>query len=341
MFLKYVKPLLMVVLLAAVFSCSEDESPSGTETPDEVEDTFYYIALRNDGTLFNIGNNSGKVVQTGRIPGIEFNTLFNSVTSSDSETFIYEHRFDPPRGILHEKNSESGQIQSTILDFPEQFGENTALLSLDWEEENQDLIGITRENMEQSNHQRPIMVVRINPDNLQIISQDINLATEGYENVFSTSLVGQKLYVVASKTERVVNADLLEIDLEQNSITILPFSETEAGITNLGNSGSPNSLFGFVPVANSSIMAEVRPVIYDIQAKTSSEISEVPQISALHFAHKTFYNKEGGEFAELVGANNAKSIFKYYPSTGDHQIIKLQNADDLSSLINIIGIREL
>ncbi|MDT0687711.1 hypothetical protein [Autumnicola psychrophila] len=340
MLLKSLRPLLIMVLLASFFSCSEDESPEETEG-SEIVDTYSYLALRNDGTLFTIGNNSGKVVEMGNIPGIEFNTMFNAVTSSGSENFIYEHRFDPPRGIIYAWEKRSGETRSAILDYPEQFGDNTALLSLDWDEENQNLVGITRENMEQSNHQKPIMVVSINPENFEITTGEIDLSTKGYENIYSTSLIRQKLYVVASKTERVTEADLLEIELDQNSVEVLPRQGIATGFTNIGNSGGTTTLFGFSPVANSSYMAEVRPVIYNIETGTVTEVSEVPRISSLNFAHKTFYNGEGKEFVELVGANNSINLLKYNPSTGDQELIKLQNADDLSSLISIIAVREL
>jgi hypothetical protein len=344
MLLKTLRPVLLLALIVSLFSCSEDEAPSetgGSETPVQAEDIFNYIALRNDGTLIAIGDKTGKVVQTGKIPGIDFNTLFNSVTSSASETFIYEHRFDPPRGILYVWDKQSGETTSTIIDFPQEFGENTALLSLDWDKDNQNLVGITRENMEQSNHQKPIKVVRINPENFQITSQDIDLNPEGYGNIFSTSLVGQKLYVVASKTERVINADLLEINLNQNSIKVLPLTGAETNILNLGNGGDPNQLFGFSPVANSNFMAEVRPVVYNLQTETISEVAGVPRISALNFAHKTFYNKEQGTFAALMGANNTTNLIKYTPSTGNFELIAIPNPDGLSSLISIIGVEKL
>ena len=338
------RSLLMLSLLVSLFACSQDESPEEEklpETPDQAADSFHYIALKNNGILFSIGDNTGKVEQIGSIPGIEFNTLFNSVTSSGTKTFIYEHRFDPPRGTLYVWDKKTGKTESAILNFPEEFGVNTALMSLDWDQENQNLIGITREDLESSTNYKPIKIVRINPESFEVVtSSDIDLQTEGYGNVYSTSLVGQKLYAVALEDTR-LDPDLLEIDLEQDVLRVLPVSGSGAGITNIGNNGNQNNLFGFSPVVNSKYMAEVRPVVYDITSGTINELYEVPRISSLGFSHKTYYNEEGDEFAELVGANNKIQLFKYNPSTGDYQLTELSKSENLSTLISIVGVRKI
>lgn len=335
----------MLAVILSLFSCSENETPDEEKAPEmipeQVEDTYNYIALKNDGTLFTIGNKTGKVGQIARIPGIEFNIMFNSVTSSGSKIYIYEHRFDPPRGTLYVWDRQSGKSSSAVLEYPEEFGENTALMSLDWDEENQELVGITREDLEHSHNYKPIRIVRIDPGNFELtVSGDIDLSTGSYANIYSTNLVGQKLYAVALKNTN-SNPDLLEINLDQNSFEVLTVSGTGSGITNLGNSGDPKTLFGLAPVANSNIMAEVRPVIYYIESGAVSELSEVPRISALNISHKTFYNEEGKEFAELVGFNNAVMLFRYNPSKDEFHLVKIPNPENLSSLISIIGVEKI
>lgn len=336
--------LLMSALLVSLFSCSGEDSPQEQpepENPEQIADTYNYIALRNDGVLFSIGNNTGKVMQMGSIPGIEFNTTFNSVTSSGTKIFIYEHRFDPPRGILYAWDKQTGKTTSAELDYPEEFGENTALMSLDWDEEDQNLVGITREDIELSSNYKPIKIVRIDPDDFGMsVSGDLDLSTEGYSNVYSTSLEGQKLYAVTLKSSEWDPA-LLEIDLDEDIFEVLPVSGSGTGITNLGNDGEANTLFGFSPVANSNLMAEVKPVTYNITSGTMTEVSGIPRISTFNFSHKTFYNEEGEEFAELVGGNNRIHLFRYDPSTGDNQLVEIANPENLSTLISIIGVRKI
>ncbi|WP_029038448.1 hypothetical protein [Salinimicrobium xinjiangense] len=330
--LKISKPLLMLALLLSLFSCSEDEvtpEEKGTEKPEEVMDSYNYIALRNDGTLFSIGDQTGKVSMLGKIPGVEFNVMFNSITSSSSKIYIYEHYFDPPRGVLYAWDKLTANTRSAVLDFPAEFGDNTALISLDWDEENQNLVGITREDIEQSGNNKPIKVVRIDPENFEITTTpDIDLATEAYTNVYSTSLVGQKLYAVGFRGSQ-WNPNLLEIDLDQNSFKVVPVSGIDTGFTNLGNSGSANSIFGFSPVANSDYMAEVRPVTYNIQTGTIRELEDTPRISALNFSHKTFFNSDAGEFAELVGSGGKIHLFKFKPSSGNFEITEIVSPDIL------------
>ncbi len=345
MFSKIFRSLLMSALLVFLFSCSEEDSSAEeenpSETPEEAVDSFNYIALQNDGTLYTIGNNTGQVTQTGRIPGIEFNTIFNSVTSSGSKIFIYEHRFNPPKGILYIYDKQSGKTVSAILDFPEKFGENTALMSLDWDEESKNLVGITREDLDLPTSVKPVKVVRIEPDTFKVTTtSEVDLHSMGYSNVYSTSLIGQKLYAVTLKNSN-WDPDLLEIDLENDAVEILPVTGREAGITNLGYSGNGHTLFGFSPVPNSNLMAEVRPVTFNVQDSTVKEISKVPRISTLNFAHKTFYNKEAKEFAELIGADNKKHLFKYRPSTGEYEMIEIPDPNSIFSVVNIIGVTEL
>lgn len=341
---RILKPLLVLTLFVSLISCSQDESPEeekGPENPEQVADTFNYIALRNDGILFSIGDKTGKVDQVGRIPGIEFNTIFNSVTSSSSKIYIYEHRFDPPQGTLYVWDKGTGKTTSAILDYPEEFGVNTALISLDWNEQNQNLVAITREDIEISSNYKPIRIITINPENFEITtSSEIDLSTEGYANVYSTSLVGQKLYAVALKDSN-WDPDLLEIELEQDSFEVLQVLGSDTGITNIGNSGDMKTLFGFSPVANSEFMAEARPVFYNIPSETITELSEVPRFSVLNFSHKTFYNEEGKEFAALVGANNKINVFRYQPSTDSYHMTEIPNPEKLSTLISIIGVRQI
>ncbi|NJW53120.1 hypothetical protein [Salinimicrobium oceani] len=311
--------------------------PEEPEIPEQIEDEFHYIALRNDGTLFSIGDQTGKVSVTGKIPGIEFNTLFNSVTTSSSKTFIYEHYFDPPRGIIYVFEPSTETTTSVTLEFPEEFVQNTALVSLDWDEDRQNLLGFARQNFEEANNQQAFKLVRIDPENFKITTLEIDLYAQGYENVFSTTLINQKLYAVASKNDKWTSADLLEIDLEQKTINALPKNGITTSLINIGSGNDLTKIFGFTPVANSNLMAEVRPVIYNLNDKTSSELTAVPRISTLNPAHKTFFHQEKGEFVELVGADNTKSIFTYQPSTGDYSLLKTKSPNDLSSLVSIIG----
>ncbi|UZH54213.1 hypothetical protein JRG66_09400 [Salinimicrobium tongyeongense] len=346
MALKIFRSLLLSAFLVLFISCSEEESSAEKENLPEppaesLVDTYNYIVLKNDGTLYTIGNKTGKVTQTGRIPGIEFNTIFNSVTSAGSKIFIYEHRFDPPAGTLYSYDSQSGKTVSAVLDFPEEFGENTALMSLDWDEENENLLGITQEDLESTTSFKPIKVVKINPESFAVATaSEVDLHALGYSNVMSTSLIGQKIYAVSLKGSN-WQPHLLEIDPVNNKVEVLEVQGRDLGITNLGNNGSANSLFGFSPVPNSDIMAEVRPVTFNIQDGTTTEISKVQRISALSFSHKTFYNKEAKEFAALVASDKKLYLFSYKPSTGAYQMLEVQKPENLFSLVSIVGVKKI
>src|SRR5690554_6140550 len=118
-------------------NCSSDEGGSDPKPEEPIQtdpkpeepiltDTYTYIALRNDGTLFEIGDETGKIKKVGKIPEITFNIAFNTVTSSENITFMYEQMPEIMpgdgtstgfRGQLCVLNTNTLSSKCTILDF--------------------------------------------------------------------------------------------------------------------------------------------------------------------------------------------------------------------------------
>ncbi|MCB7480540.1 hypothetical protein [Christiangramia sediminis] len=342
--LKFSRFHLLLILSLIFVSCSKDSEPNEeTPQPEEplIEDEFQYIALRNDGKLFTIGDQSGVVELAGNIPGLEFNTIFNTVTSSSENTYIYESWFDPPQPRLFIRNRETGNSEMIELDFPEEFGSVPGFMSLDWDERQNNLVGIIRHEFDSPTMNKPIKIARLDPDTYNIlVLEDIDLNTLGYQNVFSSQLINQKIYVSASKNSRVSDADLLEVDLSNKTIKVLSQENIETGLMNLAAIPNTNKLLGFAPLLNSGYGGAVKPYIYDIGSESLEELASIPRISAIHFAHKTFVNPYNDKIISLIGQNGL-NLFSYDYYSNDFNITPIANPEDLSSMIAIIDVIKL
>lgn len=327
-----------------LFSCSTDSDPTPEkEEPVEtiVQDNYQYVALRNDGRLFTIGDQTGEVEDAGSINGLEFNTIFNSVTSSPNYTYIYEAWFDPPQARLFIRNRTSGNSQMVQLEFPEEFGNVPGFMSLDWDESQNNLVGIIRQEFDIPSIDKPVKIARIDPDTYEIkILENLDLNSQGYRNVFSSQLIGQKLYVSASKNSELNDADLLEIDLTEKTIKVLLQESINTGLLNLGRIPKTNTLLGFAPQLNTGYAGAVKPYIYDIDNEQLDLLETVPRISGIHFTHKTFVNPHSGEMVALIG-KYGYNLFKYDHINNDFEITPITNPEDLSTLIAIIDVIKL
>ncbi|MCH4823884.1 hypothetical protein ML462_11945 [Gramella lutea] len=337
---------LSVIFLSCftLFSCSTNSDPT-PEKEDSgetiVQDNYQYVALRNDGRLFTIGDQTGVVEDAGRISGLEFNTIFNTVTSSSENTYIYEAWFDPPQPRLFIRNRTSGNSQMVELEFPDEFGNVPGFMSLDWDPSQGNLLGIIREEFDIPSLDKPVKIARIHPDTYEIqVLENLDLNSLGYRNVFSSQLIGQKLYVSASKNSELIDADLLEIDLAVKTLKVLSQESINTGLLNLGRIPETNSLLGFAPQLNTGYSGAVKPYIYDIENEQLDLLEAVPRISGIHFAHKTFVNLHSGEMVALIG-KEGYNLFKYDHSINDFEITPIPNPDDLSTMIVIIDVIKL
>ncbi len=335
---------LIFLFSVILYSCSTDSDPAPEEEePEEtiVQDDYQYVALRNDGKLFTIGDQTGVVEDAGSINGLEFNTVFNSVTSSSDYTYIYEAWFDPPQARLFIRNCNNGTSEMVELEFPEEFGNVPGFMSLDWDATQENLVGIIREEFDIPSLDKPIKIARIDPETYEIsVLENLDLNALGYRNVFSSQIIGQKLYVSASKNSDLIDADLLEIDLTEKTIKVLPQESINAGLLNLGRIPETNTLLGFAPQLNTGYAGAVKPYLYDIDTEQLDLLEAVPRISGIHFAHKTFVNPHSGEMVSLIG-KEGYNLFKYDHSNTDFEITPITNPEDLSTMIAIIDVIKL
>lgn len=314
-------------------SCSKDEETI-------VQDDYQYLALRNDGKLFAIGDQTGVVEDAGSISGLEFNTVFNSVTSSSENTYVFEFRFSPLEQRLFIRNRETGKSEMVLLEFPEEFGNGAGFMSLDWDESQNNLVGIVKQEYNLQNSMRkPVKVVRLDPETFEFeVIEDLDLFSLGYQLVYSSQLIGQKLYVSASKTTNRVDIDFLEIDFSSKTIEVLSQESINTGFFNLGRIPGTNILLGFAHELNTGYTGAAKPYLYDLDNQQLDLLEAVPRISVVYVGHKTFVNPHTGEMVGLI-ARDGFALFKYDHKQNDFKIIPMTK--DLSTFISIIDVIEL
>lgn len=300
------------------------------------EDTFNYIVLRNDGQLFEIGNNTGKISTGNKIPGIEFNTLFNGVTSTGSSLYVYEHRFDPFQAYIHEYNLISKANKTHKISFPEDvFGTYAGLISLEYDEENKVLLGLVKENFEE-NHPLTSRVARIDPVSFEVSSLNIEV-NRGH--IMGTLLKDNNLYASSYKTSAGSGENsFFKIDLDNGSITNIEIDNMVHPPIHLSHNASKNTLFGFFPVQGSTFMGASEPVIIDLGTGEVSYLLPEEVTGNKHQFGRSIYHPETNEHVDIITSPTYNAIFRYNALTEEVNIIHLPQPNELSSLITLVGV---
>lgn len=227
------------------------------------------------------------------------------------------------------------------LEFPEEFSNIPGLMALDWDESQDNLVGIIRHEFDLPSIDKPVKIVRIDPVTFEMtVFENLDLNSMGYRNVFSSQLIGQKLYVTASKNSELIPSDLLEINLTDKTFRVFAQDNLDNGLLNLGKIPGTNKLLGFSPQLNSGYTGTVKPYIYDIDSESLGDLASIPRISAIHFAHKTFVNPYNDFMISLIG-QNGYNLFSFDYSSNDFDIIPIVNPDDLSTMVVIIDVIKL
>lgn len=324
-------------------SCStQNNNAEVSEIPEspEVEDTFNYLALRANGSLYEIGNITGEVSRVGAISAMRdhLNMIPSAVTASEEKIFIYEHLFEPFQGRILVMDKETRVVEIFVLDFPvEIYGHNAGLNSLEWDAKQGNLVGIVKDEFEWNNNNTS-RVVRINPETMRMDYEGISY---GHAVTFSSSLLGNKLYALSSINGNFDKLEFLEIDLISKTIVTLEIGGTSGFIGNLSNNGTANFLFGLSPVGGSAFMGEMKAFKLNLSTNQLEELPEIPRFAGHHFARKSFYNKESNEFAELILKDGKDQLLQYNYQQEELSILELSGAEEFDTSVIIIDYVEI
>ncbi|WP_424367363.1 hypothetical protein [Maribacter sp.] len=336
----------LVVLL--VLSCSKDENTITPEPEPEVPifaavDTYTYIALRNDGTLFEIGDEGGSIEQVKKINNITFNTIFNTVTSSTQKTFVYEQMPEIIsngtstgfRGQLCALDNQSLQSGCTILDFSNHdFPEFAGLIALDWDEKNKNLVGIVTDVVNES-PENINYVVRIDPTTFEIISTDVQFVKHG----IISSLLVDNTYYISTMVDGSGHSELMTIDLITGETRDIDFSNVDSSPFLLSKNDEGTKYFGLAWEFNTGFFNAAVPVSFG----ADSSIVEIATTKRIFFkitVGKSFYNQANKEHVVLVDTEDGAGLLRYNSENGTLRIIGLKPLqNELSSFVAIVQVK--
>lgn len=334
---KFLSSWLLVLIVFGFISCTTENVTPEPEVLPEAVDTYKYIALRNDGQLFEVGNLTGKVTPVNKIPGIDFNTVFNAVTSSPTHLYIYEHRFPPLESLIHIYNLTSKTSQAKPIRFPaDVFGEFPGLLSMEWDEANENLVGLVKEHYEQGPHHNS-RVVRIDPVSLEVTSMDIEVDRA---HIISTQLVQNTIYTSTIRTSTGSGTnDFFKIDLSSGAMTTLELPGMVRPPLHLSKNADNHILFSFLPVEGSNFMGAARPVLIDPNNLKVTDLLPNEVIGTLNFNGRSFFNPASGEHVDFITSTTYYGLFQYNTNTQKVTVTHIDFPNDLSSLVGIVGVK--
>lgn len=324
------------VALIWMQSCASDgNEPEPVEEPGVIADTHTYIALRNDGQLFEIGGDSGEVSPSDKVPGVVFNTVFNTVTSSETATYFFEQTFEESQGVIFEKKRGENTSRRALLEFPEaEYGALAGLVSLDWSESRNELIGIVKDEI--TIEPGTFRLIGIDPDTFQITNYGILGALPG---IRSTVLAGSNLYISALSNAYPSGYSLHVLNIENNGLNTLAFPNASYPPLQLSYIKGDAKLFGFIRQDNNNLIGAVRPVVYDADSESYVVLPLDENIALVNEFGKSYYDAQRNQHVALVATQGFFALLKYNPVTQQTTLKPLRVYGELSSLIGIIDVR--
>lgn len=336
---KLLFPLSYFFMISILFSCSGEENPI---TPDpEVEpvvpevavDSYNYLVLKNDGELYEMGNNTGDISGAGKIQDIEFNVVFNAIATSAEKIYIYEQEMDPFQGFIHIFDRETRTSVVQEINFSQEiFGDNATLLALEWDEENNNLIGIVKEEMEASGILTS-RVARIDPESLEVSSMDIQFEKAV---ISAVSLIDNKLLISTLKSSTVGTNEFFEIDLATGLLTELEIPEMAGPPVQFASRAGDSKVFGFLLLQGTNLMGASTPVLYDVDTREYIRLYPNELTSSRNFFIQSFYNPYNKEYVGLMG----KGLYHFNLDTATSRITTT-NYENLSTTSAIIDVKEI
>jgi hypothetical protein len=332
-------------------NCSKEESLSMGESETDpkpkvpaLTDSYTYTALRNDGTLFEIGNETGVIKKVGKIPQITFNLAFNTVTSSESTTYMYEWMPEIIsdgsttgfRGQLCELDHKTLSSKCTVLDFSNNgIPEYAGLIALDWDFEHKQLIGIVRDIVNGSSGNLNYLV-RIDPQTLAITYTGIQFVQDF---INATSLVGNTYYISSRLNTFNREPIFSSLDLSTGTQNIIGTSNLDSPPFLLSQNKGAKKLFGLAWKFNTGFTNAAVPIVFDIDSQKFEKLPNTTSISFKQDVGKSFFNSFSNEQIVLIDSEKG-GLLTYNFDNNTIKIIQLSPLiNELSSLVAIINVK--
>ena len=328
--------LITFISLAFVFCSESSETDEGQEqiTDDSISqdddgvatdiDDFNYLVINRETAvqnLYEIGNNSGEIIEVGQIPGTGFNVFFNTVVANESKVYYYEQNFDPFEGYIYVHNKTQGTTEKTTINLDtELFGNSPGIISMDWDPQKETIIAIVKSDVEFASGVSK--VVEINPDSLEIIDLEIDLGNSFF--TISTTLKNSKLYISGVNqtfTDRF--EDFIEVDLSNKTLESLQLQDREGALRHLGSNELNSEFFGYSKLFGTQRGNATEPFILNIESKVYQPLLPELETSNFNTLSKTYFDKDQNTFVSFSGANGKDIIITYHIITKEAKVVEL------------------
>lgn len=181
-----------------------------TSNPDnEIIDDYNLVAVSDRGEIFEIGNNTGQIVNVGLIAreNEASSTITNNLISTDKSIFSMEYTYTPtPTNNLLKYDRQTGSSQIIPLTLPSTIeGYDRCIVALAVDDNN--LIGVLNEDLLRDH--APNHIINIDLQNYSVTDLGISF-NESY--ISSLLKIGSILYIST------LREGFLIVDLEQKTI---------------------------------------------------------------------------------------------------------------------------
>ncbi|WP_418639032.1 hypothetical protein [Winogradskyella sp.] len=250
---------LILFLLINALSCDSSSDEINNSTTDD----YNLLVVDDLGKVYEIGNNTGNIEQTGTINKQIDGTFLGlgTITSTEDKIYAIEYFYDPgPVNNLLIFDKQTGTTEIIRLEIPENLiGDENAIAGLTTY--GSKLIAILTEDLYLNNNIKNI--VSIDLETYQI--EDLGITF--YENgITSMEYTNDKVYIST------INEGFLEINLNTSSVNNLQFSDT---IINGGKLAViDNNRIALMQFDhNNNITNDFKPVELDITNQTFTDKS--------------------------------------------------------------------
>lgn len=285
---------------------------------NDVSDTNNLLAVSDLGEVFQIGNNTGNIVNIGQIGRENNNSILstNCFVSHQNKIYAVEYVYNPsPTNNLLVFDSENNNSQIIPLNLPISInGDERGIIALT--SDNNNLIGVVAENVLINNS--PKHIININLQNNSISDLGITFTEDSVSSIIK---VNSKLYISTWQE------GFLEIDLTNNQITkINAINGGRLAHINNNDFAIMQSVSGFVNGA--------KPGILNLNSQTISPLENGEIYGLVTVFGKTII--ENQIYLNLVSSSSLNlylGILKTNLLTNEHDIVAINSTTVNRNLI--------
>jgi hypothetical protein len=315
--------ILILLFFFAFLSCDT----SSTDPNNNVTDDFNLLVVDDLGKVYEIGNNSGHIEQTGLINKQIDGTFLNlsSIVSSEDKIYALEYFYNPgPTNNLLIFDKQTGTTNMVVLDIPENLiGDENMIFGLTTYGPN--LIAILSENAFETNGTKHLVLINLESYQLE----DLGI-TFSEDRISSIQYLNDKIYISTG------NEGFLELNLNTNSVNNIQFSNTIINGSKLAV--VDNNRLALMQFDNTNnILNDFKPIELNLTNQTYVEKSNNTTFGYVNPSGTTIY--KNNEYINLFSSSELEiyyGILKCNFETDTIEMVTI-NSNDLNRNMIIVG----